>query len=124
MKSTRDIYQTRSYAAYSVFGNQSKSIDHREYKKIQKEKLEKVKQNKEQNQRNFQNKIDRIVRRSVKKEQAAQKHNRQNTEILQYKKSKMDERRDKAMSTVKSAMNKNERLGMRHYRENWQGIDW
>ena len=35
---------------------------------------------------------------------------------------KQDERRDRAMNSVKSAQAQNENLGMRHYKENFQGI--
>jgi hypothetical protein len=60
----------------------------------------------------------------VKKEKAAQQKNTVDKFLLNTKKRQMDERRDRALSTVKSAMNRNENLGMRHYKQNWQGIDW
>jgi hypothetical protein len=63
------------------------------------------------------------VRRSAKKEQHAIKFFKQTGIMNQFKKDKMDERRNRAMSTVKSAVSRNEKLGMRHYRENFEGIE-
>jgi hypothetical protein len=50
MKSTRGMstFHSRSQAGYnSVFGHHSRSIDNREFKKLQREKFEKVKLKKE-----------------------------------------------------------------------------
>ena len=67
------FYHHRSATQYSALGGHSKSIDYSQQKE---KKLEKVKYNKEQNQKQFQNKIDRIARRSVKREEHASKCSR------------------------------------------------
>ena len=75
------FYHHRSATQFSVFSHRnSRSLDkeQKEIQRIRREKLDKVKHNKELNQKIFQSRIDKIIRRSVKKEQYARKLNQDN----------------------------------------------
>ena len=80
--------------------------------------MEIVMRNKEKNAQIYRNKIDKIQRKSIKKDLQLENFQKMNEEINKYKKGKGDEKRTRALSNIKLMINESEKQSFKNYRFN------